>query len=56
MKYIEKVEEEFLNNPIDYSNFNQKEFDDVLKCKYCNCKFNDPYNDRMIILKEIVDK
>ena len=27
-----------------------------MKCKYCNCEFNHPYNDRCIILNEIVDK
>ena len=56
LKYIEKIEEEFLNNSIDYSNFNQEKFDNTLKCKYCNYEFNDEYNDRCIILNEIVDK
>ena len=28
----------------------------TLECKYCNCKFNHAYNDRCIILNEIVDK
>ena len=56
LKYIEEIEEKFLNNPIDYSNFNEEEFDNTLKCKYCLCDFNDPYNDRCIILNEIVDK
>ena len=55
LKYIE-VEEKYLQNPIDYSNFNEKEFDNVLKCKYCDCDFNHSYNDRCIILNEIVDK
>ena len=45
-----------MNNPIDYNNFNQEEFDNTLKCKYCSCEFNHPYNDRIIILNEIVDK
>ena len=27
-----------------------------MKCKYCNCEFNHLYNDRCIILNEIVDK
>ena len=31
-------------------------FDNTLECKYCQCKFNDNYNDRTIILNEIVDK
>ena len=56
LKYIEEIEEEYLNNPIDYTNFDQNEFDNTLECKYCKCKFNDCYNDRCIILNEIVDK
>ena len=56
LKYIEGIEENYLQNPIDYSNFDQEEFDNTLKCKYCNCEFNHPYNDRCIILNEIVDK
>ena len=56
MKYIEEIEENYLQNPIDYSNFDQKEFDDTVKCKYCYCEFNHSYNDRCIILNEIVDK
>ena len=56
LKYIEKIEEELLNNPIDYSNFDQEKFDNTLKCKYGKCEFNDEYNDRCIILNEIVDK
>ena len=56
LKYIENVEEKHLNNPIDYTNFNAEEFNNVLECKYCKCKFNDDYNDRCIILNEIVDK
>ena len=56
LKYIEETEEKYLKNPIDYSNFNQNEFDNILKCKYCDCEFNHSYNDRCIILNEIVDK
>ena len=56
LKYIEEIEENHLQNPIDYSNFDQNEFDNTLKCKYCDCKFNHSYNDRCIILNEIVDK
>ena len=56
LKYIEEIEENYLQNPIDYSNFDQNEFDNTLKCKYCDCEFNHPYNDRCIILNEIVDK
>ena len=56
LKYIREIEEEYLNNPIDYSNFDQNEFDNTLKCEYCNYEFNHPHNDRCIILNEIVDK
>ena len=56
LKYIEEIEEKYLNNPIDYENFNEEEFEKVIECKYCQCKFGDHYNDRCIILNEIVDK
>ena len=56
MKYIEEIEKNHLQNPIDYSYFDQNEFDNTVKCKYCDCQFNHPYNDRCIILNEIVDK
>ena len=56
LKYTEEIEENCLQNPIDYSNFDQNEFDNTLKCKYCDCEFNHPHNDRCIILNEIVDK
>ena len=56
LKYIEEIEEKYLQNPIDYLNFDQNEFDNTLKCKYCDCEFNHSHNDRCIILNEIVDK
>ena len=56
LKYIEDIEENHLQNPIDYSNFDQNEFDNTIKCEYCDCEFNHSYNDRCIILNEIVDK
>ena len=56
LKHIGEIEEEYLNNPIDYSNFDQNEFDNTLKCEYCDCEFNHPYNDRCIILNEVIDK
>ena len=56
LKYIEEIEEKYLQNPIDYLNFDQNEFDNALKCKYCDCEFDHPHNDRCIILNEIVDK
>ena len=45
-----------MQNEIDYSTFNQEEFDNTKICKYCTCEFNHPYNDRYIILYKIVDK
>ena len=54
--YIDDIESNYLQNEIDYSNFNQKEFDNVEICKYCKCEFNHPYNDRYMILYEICDK
>ena len=54
--YIDDIESNYLQNEIDYSNFNQKEFDNVKICKYCNREFNHPYNDRYIILYIICDK
>ena len=54
--YIDNIESNYLQNEIDYSNFNQEEFDSIKICKYCNCEFNHPYNDRYIILYEICDK
>ena len=56
LKYIEGIEENHLQNPIDYSNFDQNGFDNTLKCKYCDCEFNHTDNDRCIISNEIVDK
>ena len=56
LKYIEEIEENYLQNPTDYSNFDQNKFDNTLKCKYCDCEFNHSYNDRCIVLNEIVDK
>ena len=54
--YIDSIESNYLQNEIDYSNFDQEDFDNVKICKYCNCQFNHPYNHRYIILYEIVDK
>ena len=56
LKYIQEIEEEYLNNPIDYTNFDEEEFKNTLECKFCKCKFDDYYNDRCIISNEIVDK
>ena len=54
--YIDDIECNYLQNEIDYSNFNQEEFDSVKICKYCDCEFNHPYYDWYIILYEICDK
>ena len=54
--YIDDIESNYLQNEINYSTFDQEEFDNVKICKYCNCEFNHPYNDRYIILHEICDK
>ena len=43
--YIDGIENNYLQNEIDYSTLDQKEFDDVKFCKYCNSEFNHPYND-----------
>ena len=54
--YINDIENNYLQNEIDYSTFNQEEFDSVKICKYCDSEFNHPYNNRYIILYEICDK
>ena len=56
LDYIENINENVLNYEIDMSTFNQKEFDEVTKCKYCNHNFNESYNGRKIILTKKVDK
>ena len=33
LKYIEEIEENYLQNSIDYSNFDQNEFDNTVRCK-----------------------
>ena len=56
LDYIENINENKLNFDIDMKNFNKEEFDKVEKCKYCDHKFNESYNDRKITLIEKVDK
>ena len=56
LDYIENINENVLNYEIDMSTFNQKEFDEVTKCKYCDHDFEKSYNGRKIILTEKVDK
>ena len=56
LDYIENINENVLNYEIDMSTFNQKEFDDVKICKYCNHDFEKNHNGRKITLIEKVDK
>ena len=56
LDYIENINENVLNYEIDMSTFNQKEFDDVKICKYCNHNFENKFNGRKITLTEKVDK
>ena len=55
LDYIENINENVFNYEIDMSTFDQKEFDNVKICKYCNHNF-EKYNKRQITLKEKVDK
>ena len=54
--HIDDIESNYLQNGIDYSTFDQDEFDNTKICKYCNCEFNHSNNDRYIILYEVCDK
>ena len=56
LDHIENINENVLNYEIDMSTFNQKEFDEVTKCKYCTHNFDESYNGRKITLTEKVDK
>ena len=56
LDYIENINENVFNYEIDMSTFNQKEFDDVNSCKYCNHNFEKKFNARQITLTEKVDK
>ena len=56
LDYIEDINENVLNYEIDMSTFNQKEFDNVKICKYCDHDFEKSYNGRKIPLLEKVDK
>ena len=35
LKYIEEIEEKYLNNPIDHTNFDEEEFKNTLECEFC---------------------
>ena len=56
LKYIEEIEETYLNNPIDYTNFDEEKLKNTSECEHCGCQFDNNYNDRCIVLNEIVDK
>ena len=56
LDYIKNINENKLNFSIDMRNFNKKEFDKVEKCKHCDHKFNEDYNNIKITLIEKVDK
>ena len=56
LDYIENINENVLNYEIDMSTFDQKEFDDVKNCKYCNHNFKNKFNGRKITLTEKIDK
>ena len=56
LDYIENINENVLNYEIDMSTSDQKEFDNVKFCKYCNHNFDKFQNGRKITLIEKVDK
>ena len=56
LDYIEHINENVFNYEIDMSTFDQKEFDNVKICKFCNHNFDNKCNKRQITLKERVDK
>ena len=56
LDYIENINDKVLSYEIDMSTFDQKEFDNVKLCKYCDHNFDESYNGRKITLTEKVDK
>ena len=56
LDYIKNINKYKLNFDIDMKNFNKEEFDKVEKCKHCDHKFEEDYNNRKITLTEKVDK
>ena len=56
LDYIDNINKNKLNFDIDMKNFDKKEFDNVKKCKHCDQKFEEDYNNRKITLTEKVDK
>ena len=56
LDYIENINDKILNYEIDMTTFDQKEFDNVKFCKYCDHNFDESYNGRKITLTEKVYK
>ena len=56
LDYIENTNEKVFDYPIDMSTFDQKIFDEITHCKYCNYDFKEKYNNCYITLTEKVDK
>ena len=56
LDYIKNINENKLNFGIDMKNFDKEEFDNVEKCKHCDHKSNEDYNNRKITLIGKVDK
>ena len=56
LDYIENINENVFVYPIDMTTFDQEKFDSIESCKYCNHKFQNKFNGRVITLKEKVDK
>ena len=56
LDYIENINEKVFDYPIDMSTFDQKIFDEITHCKYCNYDFQEKYNNRYMSLTEKVDK
>ena len=56
LDYIADINETVLNYEIDISTSNQKEFDNVKFCKYCNHNFENRYNGGQITPTKKVDK
>ena len=56
LDYIENINEKVFDYPIDMSTFDQKVFNEITYCKYCNYDFEEKHNNRYITLIEKVDK
>ena len=56
LDYIQNINENVFNYDIDMTTFDQEKFDNTKSCKYCNHKFDNKFNGRVIKLTEKVDK